>query len=500
MIPDTKLDFWIKENYNVILRGYHGVGKTAIIRNAFERHNLNWLYFSAATMDPWVDFVGVPKERKDENGVVYLDLIRPKVFAEDKVEAIFMDEFNRSTPKVRNAVMELLQFKSINGKKFNNLKIIWCAINPEDEEENLDYDVEKIDPAQLDRFQVIYDVPYLLDKSYFYKKFGNQITNAVTSWWNELDKSIKLKISPRRVDYAMECYTKNGDLRDILPKEANIKKLLIEIENGTFEEQLKAVTKTKNENKIKEFIDNENNFLNGVMPLVIKSASYRYLLKYLNAERLAMLMTKNQSIFNYVCKNENDFVDIIKSLTKSYTNGDFVKKLRRNTTVWKPKIREYIHKQNENENEDEIDILINTYKKYSSSNTKNVNITNDYYTSLFANYFALPTQEKSKLNRKKNFFVDLVIDFNPEVMSIKNLENTLYFIDNYLLRVHIATINSFFLDDNMSIKTIIIGTLKELKKLSTSNGNADYLYKTYKKIFGSNKKFMYIFNTNKNQH
>ena len=125
-LKNEKLDFWIQNSYNVLFVGKHGVGKTSIIKNAFERAGLRWKYFSASTLDPWVDLVGVPKEIQTEEGN-YLDLVRPKEFQYDEVDALFFDEFNRSHKKVRNAVMELLQFKSINGKKFNNLKIVWAA-------------------------------------------------------------------------------------------------------------------------------------------------------------------------------------------------------------------------------------------------------------------------------------------------------------------------------------------------------------------------------------
>lgn len=65
MIDDKKLDFYMEHNLNVLLCGRHGVGKTAMIQAAAERHGLKWKYFSAATMDPWVDFVGVPKEKTE---------------------------------------------------------------------------------------------------------------------------------------------------------------------------------------------------------------------------------------------------------------------------------------------------------------------------------------------------------------------------------------------------------------------------------------------------
>jgi hypothetical protein len=95
MIHDQKLDFWIKNQYNVLMTGKHGVGKTSLILEAFNRHNLKWVYFSAATMDPWVDLIGVPKEKIDANGNTYLDLVRPKAFQDNEVEAIFMDEFKK---------------------------------------------------------------------------------------------------------------------------------------------------------------------------------------------------------------------------------------------------------------------------------------------------------------------------------------------------------------------------------------------------------------------
>jgi len=172
MINEYKLKFWIDKNLNVLFVGKHGVGKTTTVLNAFNEAKLKWLYFSGSTLDPWVDFIGVPKEQKDENGNVYLDLVRPKHFQNDEVEAIFIDELNRSHKKVRNAVLELIQFKSINGKKFPHLRIVWAAINPdnEDEEEEgneLKYDVEKLDPAIVDRFHIKVDVPYKPDASYF---------------------------------------------------------------------------------------------------------------------------------------------------------------------------------------------------------------------------------------------------------------------------------------------------------------------------------------------
>ena len=50
-LKPNNFDFWIENNLNVLLRGKHGVGKTAMVVDAFERNNLKYKYFSASTMD-----------------------------------------------------------------------------------------------------------------------------------------------------------------------------------------------------------------------------------------------------------------------------------------------------------------------------------------------------------------------------------------------------------------------------------------------------------------
>ena len=40
MLSDKKLQFWIDKGYNVMFEGKHGVGKTSIIIDAFEKADL----------------------------------------------------------------------------------------------------------------------------------------------------------------------------------------------------------------------------------------------------------------------------------------------------------------------------------------------------------------------------------------------------------------------------------------------------------------------------
>lgn len=221
-LTPNKLDIWIKFNMNVMLIGEKGVGKSTQIIEAFNKNDLKWVYFSGATLDPWTDLVGIPKPKVNERGESVIEYIRPEVMSDD-IEAIFCDEFNRCHKKVKNALLELIQFKSINGRKFPRLRFVWAAINPDDDESN--YDVEPVDPAQLDRFHVIVNLPYKPDKAYFVKKFNKTLGNQAIIWWEQQPDSIKKSISPRRLDYAMEAFLLGIDISDILPKTSNLIKL-----------------------------------------------------------------------------------------------------------------------------------------------------------------------------------------------------------------------------------------------------------------------------------
>jgi hypothetical protein len=234
------LRLYAKNNFNVLLSGRHGIGKTEVIKKVFqEEFNDNWAYFSAATMDAWVDFIGVPKAVTREDGVTVLELIRPARFADDTVEALFFDEYNRSPVKVRNAVMELIQFKSINGRKFKNLKVIWAAVNPFTEEGT--YDVEEIDPAQLDRFPIKIDMPYKLERSYFKQKHG-AFAAPFIQWWTGHSQEMKYQISPRLLDQSIDIYKVGGDLKHVFPIESNVNELIKAIKSVSIDDEWKQVS------------------------------------------------------------------------------------------------------------------------------------------------------------------------------------------------------------------------------------------------------------------
>jgi hypothetical protein len=286
MISTQKLDFYIQHGYNVLFTGRHGVGKTAVVTEAFDRHKLNWRYYSAATLDPWVDLIGVPKEMKNGDGESYLDLVRPKEWQRDEVDAVFFDEFNRSHKKIRNAVMELIQFRSINGRKFNRLKMVWAAINPEDDDDAA-YDVEPLDPAQRDRFHIKIDIPFKPHKPFFVGRYGEAMSKAAISWWEDLPAAIQKLVSPRCLDYALDVHGKKGDLRDVLPTASNVSKLIAVIKSGPVKEVLAKFKAQKDAVGATAFLAVENNYMSAIDTIVKSDELLEFFLPLLPSEKIA---------------------------------------------------------------------------------------------------------------------------------------------------------------------------------------------------------------------
>jgi len=326
------MDFWIKHNYNVLFIGRAGVGKSASVIEAFNRSELRWKYFSASTMDPWVDFIGVPKEKEDSNGS-YLELVRPQEFQNDEIEALFFDEFSRSHKKVRNAVLELIQFKSINGKKFNNLRMVWAAINPEEDDGGSKYDVDALDPAQMDRFHVKVEMPYLPHAPYFKQKYGNSMASAAIGWWKALPNETKNNVSPRRLDYALDMYKNNGDMRDVLPHEANVSRLITEINYGSIAAKLRNLYKDGDKEKVKQFLAIENNYTASIDAIINKSEYMIFFLPLIEDEKIVSLMAKNAKVMNFLLKNNTQFKTLLIEVVKAGQNKRLVNKIAKELNI-----------------------------------------------------------------------------------------------------------------------------------------------------------------------
>lgn len=333
-LPDkATTDFWIKQRLNVLLIGEKGTGKSSVIIDAFNRNlgeiNEHWLYFSTATLDPFIDLVGIPKE-KIVDGESIIHLVRPEYFQKaGKLRGIVFDEINRCSPKVSNAIFELTQFKSINGFKFPKLEVVWAAANPFDEENR--YAVEKIDEALEDRFQVQYPVDYKLAEEYFNEKFGPTLAVPAIEWWKQLKDDVKRLCSPRRLDYALEMFQAGGNLRHILNEKTNVSKLADLLNNGSIESRLNDIF-NKGDAAIKKMFSNANvledtpehlnnnpKFFEKFMPIIAE----------VNSEFVAKQLT-HQNVQNFVVlaqKHASVKKVLMDMTTMGYSDGELLTKL-----------------------------------------------------------------------------------------------------------------------------------------------------------------------------
>ena len=209
---------YVKDEEKFLLIGLHGVGKTEMCLEAAKETNHKLLYFSASTLDPWCDLVGIPVPKTIEEGPDGRTILK---FArrEDLEQAtwIFLDELNRAHPKTLNALFEMIQFKQINGVPLKNLKLVSGAINPPDVEMN--YSVTELDPALLDRFH-----HYMYVKAnptlsvYMNKGISRSVAEKSIAWWKNLGENQKNYITPRRLEYLMFAHMKGYPLEScILP-------------------------------------------------------------------------------------------------------------------------------------------------------------------------------------------------------------------------------------------------------------------------------------------
>jgi hypothetical protein len=314
---EEKLRFYLKNKRNVLLEGRHGTAKTTLICKIFNEvyGEGNWLYFSASTLDPWVDFVGVPRTVKDEDGEDVLEFVRPQAMKKNRIRAIYVDEYNRSEKKLRNALMELIQFKSINGKKFDLLEVVWASVNPfTDEELENNYDVEPIDPAQLDRFQIQIKLPFAPDSTYFIEKFGEDWAKSAIEWWTALKPEMKDRISPRRLDYALEVAQFGGELVDVLPFETNPQKLEVTLQVGNIQDKLLELFNDGDYEKAQTFVNVENNY-QASKKIICESPNFlKFFLPLIEEERLSSLFFANDKAREFMLRNPLYFTDMLRSI------------------------------------------------------------------------------------------------------------------------------------------------------------------------------------------
>jgi hypothetical protein len=139
--------------YPVMLMGQHGVGKSEMIKQFAEEEGKPCLDIRLSQYTEG-DLLGIPRFDEDTKTTMFFP---PKMFYQASVEPciVFLDELNRATREVRQAVFQLADSYRLGALKMHPETQIISACNPDDQ----DYQVNPLDPAELDRWMLFHFAP-----------------------------------------------------------------------------------------------------------------------------------------------------------------------------------------------------------------------------------------------------------------------------------------------------------------------------------------------------
>lgn len=128
----------------LIFWGHAGVGKSEICEQVAEELNINFVATNLSTLEA-PDLQGLPVIQN--NTTTYA---RPGLLPSGERGIWLLDEINRAPLEIRQALMQLLTTRTVNGHKLGDGWLIVAAGNLSDDQQQ--YSVDELDPALEDRF------------------------------------------------------------------------------------------------------------------------------------------------------------------------------------------------------------------------------------------------------------------------------------------------------------------------------------------------------------
>ena len=146
---------YVIENRNpLLLRGRHGVGKSEVVYQIAKMLGLPVVERRASQMTEG-DLLGMPSPEMIEINGELASVFRPfSWFIQACTEGtcLFLDEVDRATTEVRQGIFELTDSRKLAGWTLHPDTIVIAAVNGGDHGDQ--YQVNEMDPAELDRYTV----------------------------------------------------------------------------------------------------------------------------------------------------------------------------------------------------------------------------------------------------------------------------------------------------------------------------------------------------------
>ena len=132
----------------VLLRGRHGIGKSQVVYQIAGSLGLPVIERRASQMTEG-DLVGLPSIEGNRTTFNPPDWFK---MACEEPAVLFLDEVDRATLEVRQGIFELTDSRKLNGHNLHPDTLVFAAINGGEHGES--YQVNEMDPAELDRWSV----------------------------------------------------------------------------------------------------------------------------------------------------------------------------------------------------------------------------------------------------------------------------------------------------------------------------------------------------------
>ena len=154
---NSVLPFILDAKFPVLIRGRHGIGKSAIVYQIAEERGLPVIERRASQMTEG-DLLGLPKIVGNVTHWLAPEWLHN---ACDNPVILFLDEVDRATMEVRQGIFELCDSRKIAGYTLHPDTLIFACVNGG--EHGAQYQVGEMDPAELDRYTVFDVAPTVED-------------------------------------------------------------------------------------------------------------------------------------------------------------------------------------------------------------------------------------------------------------------------------------------------------------------------------------------------
>ena len=144
----------IKIRKPILIRGRHGVGKSEVVYQIAQQLGLPVVERRASQMTEG-DLLGMPSPEMVEVNGEMASVFRPFAwFLQSCTEPVvlFLDEVDRATTEVRQGIFELTDSRKLAGWTLHEDTIVIAAVNGGEHGDQ--YQVNEMDPAELDRWTV----------------------------------------------------------------------------------------------------------------------------------------------------------------------------------------------------------------------------------------------------------------------------------------------------------------------------------------------------------